>query len=182
MGARRILWGFIWVSTLITLARADESKTQNGTEANDKPAAVIPFAPEGKWYQLINVTIPPDSAIRKAQNINHPPIQYVIVRKNGRRLGSYSTSRDGWEVDYEANPKNQWLIREDPQARYTIEIWDEQWGPDDLILSITGLKGEQFNKAIFEKGPPGLSPDRLTRIEFHQMADDKQADKAAGAK
>lgn len=199
MGAYRVAFcGLVWASAFLTLARADEAKPQNdepaakkttgswwpwgGTAASDKSGTDKTSGLEGKWHQLINVTIPTDSGIRKAPNINHPPRLYVIVRKNGRQLGSYSTTRDGWEVDYEVDPKNQWLISEDPQARYTIEIWDEQWGPDDLVLSITGLKGEQFNKVIYEKGPRGLSPDRLTRIEFHRVDDDKQIDKAAGAK
>ncbi len=50
--------------------------------------------------------------------------------------------------------------------RYAIEIWDRNWGPDGLVLTITGLTGEAFQKPIYEVGGKALSQDRLVSVTF----------------
>lgn len=117
--------------------------------------------------RLVNVTIPADSPLRNYTEINHPPVLYVLVKKNGVQLANYSSQVKGWSVDFpKGKPENEWEIAEDADDRYAIELWDSNWGEDDLALTITGLKAQDFRGTICEAGPKGMSKDRLVTITF----------------
>ncbi len=177
-------------------AQAEDPKPSDTNVTTTKPPATAADRKETeeslagrRWCQLVNVCIPPASPFRNSTKITHPPNQYVVLRQNGRVLptrlaetswstwakGSLSTVHHGWEIDFEDDPQNQWPIQAG-DARYTIELWDSNWGQDDLILSISGLKAEQFQTTVCEKGSPGMSTDRLVKFEFRLVDGNAQSE------
>jgi hypothetical protein len=105
------------------------------------------------WYRLVNVTIPAGCALRNLKSIDHPPQIYVVVRKNGVKI-SATQAMNGWTVAFPATKvKNQFPIRLNSTARYTLEVWDYERGWwDNHIFNITGLKGEEFQDVIYLEG------------------------------
>jgi hypothetical protein len=99
-----------------------------------------------RWYQLLNVTIPPESPLRNRVDIDRPPQVYVIVKKDGKPIGTTSVVT-GWAVDFPHDVANQFPIRSQSESRYTLEVWDDDtWSPGQNIFNITQIKGEEFAK------------------------------------
>jgi hypothetical protein len=157
-------WSTIWLS----LARAAiVALTALAVTLGRAPQTIAGDAGKTFRCRLVNVTIPADSPLRNSTEINHPPVLYVLVKKNGVQLAQYSSQHQGWSVDFpKDNPSNQWEISEGADDRYAIELWDSNWGPDDLALSITGLNEQDFRGTIYEQGPKGMSKDRLVTVAF----------------
>ena len=103
------------------------------------------------WYQLVNVTIPSDSALRLLENIDKPPQVYIIFKKDGKYLGE-TTVHTGWTVDFPHKIDNQFPIRIRSDAVYAIEVWDDDTFGNENIFNITQIKGEEFAKPIYQKG------------------------------
>lgn len=120
------------------------------------------------WYRLVNVTIPPDSPLRNSATINKPPKLYMTLKKNGTSLGD-SVAIKGWSVDFPKGKKQNWPIREGTKDRYSLELWDDQWGEDPLILSVTGLTGQSLRGDIYENGSNGMAKDRLVKFTFEPL-------------
>ena len=122
-------------------------------------------------YELVNVTIPPDSPYRKNLNLNQPPRLFVIVKRNGVPLGSASTTAQGWSADFVRDEsKNQWEVSEGTDDRYTVEVWD--WNliwKNIMIFNLTGLKGEDFGRKMYEPGTALVDKDRLATIEWRKI-------------
>ena len=142
-----------------------------------------PNPPPGKknallWYQLVSVTIPPDSPLRKIKfdGSDGPPDIYVIVRTNGEKDGR-TTSSTGWQVDFPYQVANQFPIRIRSAARYTIEVWDEDygfWNTNDNIFNITQVKGEEFAEKIYQKGGDLDVKSRLAYTVWKQVSTPKK--------
>jgi hypothetical protein len=122
-------------------------------------------------YELVNVTIPPDSPHRKNTNLNQPPRLFVIMKRNGVQLGSASTEARGWSADFiRDDPKNQWEVSEGTDDRYTIEVWDRNLiRKNSMIFNLTSLKGEDFGMKMSETGPALVDKDRLAIIEWRKV-------------
>ena len=147
-----------------------------GTAA-DEPAAAERKERTRVWYRLVNVTIPPDSPHRNSAAINKPPHLYVTLKKNGKSLGD-SVAIKGWSVDFPIDVKQQWPIWENTKDRYSLELWDDNWGTDDLILTVTGPTGDSFRADLYENGSNGMAKDRLVKFKFERLetANESQAE------
>ena len=134
-----------------------EKDKKKETKKDDQPAKDDKKTETKKevrcWYQLLNVTIPPESALRNLKNIDKPPQMYVIVKKDGKFVGE-TTVVDGWTVDFSHTVANQFPIRSGSESRYTLEVWDDDtWSPGENIFNITQVKGEDFAEGkILQKG------------------------------
>ena len=123
-----------------------------------------------RHFRLVCVRVPAESPLRNLLTINHPPKAYLILKRNGVRVGGCSSVVEGWEADFPENEAcNVWEIELGSNARYSIELWDDNWGFDDQILSIIELRGESFQNVIRENGPKGLTPDRLVTVMFEPV-------------
>lgn len=122
------------------------------------------------WYQLVNVTIPPDSPHRNNKDLEHPPKLFVIFKKKGEEITRGSSWNTGWSVDFPEKYQNQWPVREGTADRYTVEVWDYNrvWDSKQ-IFAITGLKGEDFRKVMKEKGGSLTDEERLSTIEWKKI-------------
>ena len=138
--------------------------------ADDPPQAAKPATPMPVRYQLVNVTIPPDSPIRNAVSINHPPAMYIVVRVKGEQIGKCSQVRRGWDVDFESKDRNQWPIWNDSRKIYSLEVWDSETFKDHMVFSITGLSGTDFKKVITEKGSVNMPKERLATLRFEPVS------------
>ena len=161
-------WRLISLSALAKIASAGASTTIAFALASSHVTTAVAADPaKSVRCRLVNVNIPADSPLRISTEINHPPILYILVKRNGVQLTQYSSQHKGWSVDFpKDSPDNEWEIPEGPDDRYSIELWDSNWGNDDLALSITGLKDQDFRGTIYEQGPKGMSKDRLVTITF----------------
>jgi hypothetical protein len=119
-----------------------------------------------KWYQLQNVTIPPDCALRSQANITKPPSIFVEIKKNGKQIFQSSTEK-GWNVDY-PNKKHVFPV-DDPEAVYTIQIWDDCWWSNQNICNLTGLRSDAFAKSVYQKGGQYDTKERLLSVEFKEV-------------
>ena len=122
------------------------------TARADQPPAANSEAASQVCYQLVNITIPPDSPIRNSETINHPPAMYIIMRIKGEQIGKCSQVREGWEVDFEQQVRNQWPIWNDSRKIYSLEVWDSETFRDHIVFSITGLSGIGFQEGHLRKG------------------------------
>jgi hypothetical protein len=135
-------------------AKTAKAKTAKAKTAKAKTAKAKDAPPKKDvrfWYQLVNVTIPPDSALRLLDNIDKPPQIYVIFKKDGKQLGE-TTVHTGWTVDFPHKLDNQFPVRIRSDAVYTIELWDDDTFGDQNIVNITQIKGEEFAEPIYQKG------------------------------
>jgi hypothetical protein len=119
-----------------------------------------------KWYQLQNVTIPPDCSLRSQENITKPPAIFVEIKKNGKRIFQSSTEK-GWSVDYPKN-KHVFQVDDDPDAIYTIQVWDDCWWNQN-ICNITGLSPDAFEETIYQKGGQYDTKERLLSVQFKEV-------------
>lgn len=123
-------------------------------------------------YQLVRITIPPDSPLRKQTDIyNNPPNLYIVILENGLpiKTGWVKTSSEiakGWEVEFPDTKRDIWKLSPEPKVTYTLQVWDSQWGRDAMILSITNLRMNDFNTPIMEKLGTNYPPECQTKIEF----------------
>jgi hypothetical protein len=118
-----------------------------------------------KWYQLQNVTIPPDCALRSQDNITKPPAIFVQVKKDGKLILQSSVEK-GWTVDY-PRKKNVFAV-DDPDAIYTVQVWDDCWWNQN-ICNITGLSSEAFARTIYQKGGQYDTKERLLSVQFREV-------------
>ena len=161
------------VATLLMELSQARAQGKNGDRPKPAPAVKKDVL---LWYQLVNVTIPPDSPLRKSDNIDHPPDIYVIVRKNGKKAGR-TTRSTGWQVDFPYQVANQFPIRIRSAARYTIEVWDEDygfWNANNNIFNITQVKGEEFAEKIYQKGGALDVKSRLAYTVWKQVPTPKK--------
>ncbi len=128
-------------------------------DANQKPAV--------KWFQIQNVTIPPDCSLRSQPNITKPPAIFVEIKKNGQRILQSSTEK-GWSVDY---PKKNHVFQvvDEPDAIYTIQVWDDCWWNQN-IDNITGLRSSAFSETVYQKGGQYDTKDRLLSVQFREVS------------
>ena len=121
------------------------------------------------WYQLVNITIPADSPLRKLSSIDKPPQLCLVLKKNGKKIGT--TSHDtGWSVDFPSKINNQFPIRENSDARYTLEVWDwNRWSGHQMIFNVTQIKGEEFRDKIYEVGGTFKEKSRLAYFIWKQI-------------
>lgn len=97
---------------------------------------------------------------------------YVVIKRNGTALSGHSTEVVGWDVDFPMGDEdNHWPITIGTPDRYSIEIWDSNWGRDDQIVTITGLTGQSFRSMIYENGARSMSKDRLVKVTFVEESD-----------
>lgn len=117
-----------------------------------------------KWYQLQNVTIPADCPLRH-EKITKPPLIFVNIKKNGERIFQ-STTVKGWEVDFPT--KSNIFLVDDPDAVYTIEIWDDCWWNQN-VCNITGLKSDAFAGKVYQRGGQYDTKERLLSVQFMEV-------------
>jgi hypothetical protein len=83
----------VTLSFLVLVALSGCGASPPPQDKKSTPKAIV-------WYELVNVTIPPDSPHRKNTSLNQPPRLFVIVKRNGVQLGSVSTEARGWSADF----------------------------------------------------------------------------------
>ena len=143
-----------------------EQKAANaeGETATGNPEKAV------KWYQLQNVTIPTLCSLRSQGNITKPPSIFVEIKKDGERILQSSTEK-GWNVDY---PKQDHVFPvDDPDAVYTIQIWDDcwwWWNSNDNICNITGLRSDEFAKTVYQKGGEYDTKETLLSVQFKEVS------------
>lgn len=137
---------------------------QETSATGDKEGSAEQKTP-AKRYRLQNVTIPPDCSLRSQDNITNPPSIFVQIRKNGEEILK-STTEKGWDVDF---PKNAKIFAvDDPDAVYTIQIWDDCWW-NQHICNITGLSSDAFAGVIYQKGGQYDTKERLLSVQFKEV-------------
>jgi len=124
---------------------------------------------EMKAYRLVRVKIPPDSPHRKRADIYVPPHSYVVILQNGQRIGKPSTSAVGWESEFPDKSRNRWDIAQDSSASYTVQLWDSQWGRDQMIFSRAGLTATAFNAPVKEDLGKNYSEDNAISVTFAEV-------------
>jgi hypothetical protein len=131
----------------------------------------LSFAGTRMWYRLVNATIPPDSPHRKDTNLNQPPRLQVGLKTDGEHYGDTSSRDKGWSVDFPKVTSNCWAVREGTKRRYTVELWDNQYGfySSKLICAVTGLSAEQFRQVIREDVGTLITKDRAVSITFERI-------------
>jgi hypothetical protein len=164
-GAMRTIVTFLLISIAIGLFISGSHRSR-AAESPPAPAT----QPAVIKYRIVRVVIPTDSAHRKNPGLKQPPDLYVIVKEDGKAIGT-SGSNEGWEVEYDATKtKNRFDIKTSNTVSYTIELWDyNHWSRDKQVLSITGLKAGDFAAPIFEHLGELDPKDRATRIEFKRV-------------
>lgn len=128
--------------------------------------------------RLVNITIPPDSPLRKSEKINTPPCLYIELFEDGTRIGM-STAETGWESDFPEVAKNQWTIKGSSKTRYLVKVWDSNWLGDDLAFEISGCKSADLKGVVRERGSASSSTDRLSSVEFEVVESTVPADRPA---
>lgn len=161
---------FLLISVSVGLLLSQPTRTR----AADSPGGSQPVPatqPASIKYRIVRVVIPYDSAHRKDTRFSNPPDLYVVIKKDGKAIGSKTGSNTGWEVEYDAlKPKNQFDIETSDTVSYTIELWDHfKVSRDVQVLSISGLKAGDFAKPIIEHFGEFGSEKRATRIEFKKV-------------
>jgi len=140
--------------------------------ADDSPGGVPSTAPSAAAtsaasYRIKSVIIPPDSAWRQDNALNHPPSIYIVVKKDGTQIGDDSDHVRGWEVEFPENSEDYYWIDGDDSTSYTVEVWDHHnWSSDQMIVSIIKLKMQDFEKPIHEHLSAIDPPDRAVQVEF----------------
>jgi hypothetical protein len=142
-------------------------------DARSKPAT----KPTVQTFRLVNVTIPPDSPHRverpaSGQDQARPvPKLYIYVLKDGKHLETSSTyGTRGWSVDFPDEEANQWAIEQGSNARYGIQLWNDNGTfYDTQVVSITGIRGEDFHGTIFEAQQKGVGKDRCISFTFEAV-------------
>ncbi len=95
---------------------------------------------------------------------------YIIMRIKGEQIGKCSQVREGWEVDFKQQARNQWPIWNDSRKIYSLEVWDSETFRDHIVFSITGLSGMDFKKVIYEKGSVNTPTERLATLRFEPVS------------
>jgi hypothetical protein len=157
--------------SLFAAASTAAAQTAKPEAASAEVLSAVDTAPkqdgsEGvrQWFQLVNVTIPPDSTHRKRDDLDKPPQLYVVVEKNGEVIEGHSSIKTGWSADFAAKEENMWPVWSGTDDRYSIEVWDSNWLSDVQIVKITELSGKDFEKIIYEDGGVLDDKSRLVRI------------------
>lgn len=177
--AKRVCTFVFWI-LLTAITRGDEPPKNPTTDTATTPSsASVPTTADAStqsstsWYQLVNVTIPPDSPLRNDDNTNKPPELYIVLKRNGREIDVKCTVHKGWSVDFAQVPDgsvNVWPIRQGTNDRFTVEVWDSQvWGYHQ-VFNVTGLSGKDFDSTIREPGGALITKDRLATIVFQKVA------------
>jgi hypothetical protein len=143
-----------------TAPKPAETTPAPTTTSETKPEPAV------KWYQLLNVTIPPDCSLRSQANITKPPSIFVEIKKNGTQI-MRSVTQKGWTVDY---PKkgDVFPVSDEPDAIYTIQVWDDCWANQN-IDNITGLKSTDFAGTVRQKGGQYDTPEQLMSVQFKEV-------------
>lgn len=147
-----------------------QSQRLRAADAPGTPKLAPSTQPTSVKYRIVRVVIPTDSPLRGDIRLNHPPDLYVVVKKDGKVIGT-SGSNEGWEVEYNATKtKNRFEIETSDTVSYTIELWSyNHWSRDNQVLSITGLKAADFANPIIEHWSAIDAKERATRIEFKRV-------------
>lgn len=172
---RRSLVGLLLVGVLTVFPGCGHGEDATAPAAPTQP----PIAKGVKRFRLVNVTIPPDSPHRwerpaSGQEHARPvPKLYVYVLKDGKHLETSSTyGTRGWSVDFPDEEANQWAIEQGSNARFGIQLWhDSGTFYDTQIVSITGLRGEDFHNIIYEAQQKGVGKDRCISFTFEAVED-----------
>jgi len=164
MHCKAIPLPYLWVVALCSiLCTAHKPAVENPTPptaSEEKPEPAV------KWYQLLNVTIPPDCSLRSQPNITKPPSIFVEIKKNGTQI-MRSTTQTGWTVDY---PKkgDVFPVSDEADAIYTIQVWDDCWWNQN-IDNITGLRSTAFTDTVYQKGGQYDTKERLLSVQFKEV-------------
>jgi hypothetical protein len=152
----------------VSASAADQlpGAAKDDTTASERDTDATSQEPLVKWFQLQNVTIPPDCSLRSIPKLTKPPLIFVEIKKNGERIWQSSTER-GWTVDYPQ--KHNVFPVDEPDAIYTIQIWDDKWWNQN-ICNITGLKSDAFATTIYQKGGQYDTKERLLSVQFKEVA------------
>jgi hypothetical protein len=165
---REVVCSAAVIMTTVAPCVGDESG-----DARSKPAT----KPTVQTFRLVNVTIPPDSPHRverpaSGQDQARPvPKLYIYVLKDGKHLETSSTyGTRGWSVDFPDEEANQWAIEQGSNARYGIQLWNDNGTfYDTQVVSITGIRGEDFHGTIFEAQQKGVGKDRCISFTFEAV-------------
>ena len=132
---------------------AENETSGDSVAEGDNDAAEQKEGIKGKrvWYRLVNITIPPDSPLRSNSEVNKPPKLFLVLKKNGEKIGESTDDSKGWSVDFPHELDNQFPIREGAGDCYTLEVWDDQWS-NHLVFNITQIEGKRFCAETFKDG------------------------------
>ncbi len=161
------VFGHVLIGCATSAFAADAAAQEAGYEAADVAGETTSAKHKttAKWYRLRNITIPEECSLRNQGNFKKPPYIFVEIEKDGERIFRSSVEK-GWSVDYPSK-KNLFTV-DDPDAVYTIQIWDDCWW-DENICNITGLSSDAFAKTIYQKGGQYDTKERLLSVQFQEV-------------
>lgn len=134
----------------------------------------LAFAGRMVWYRLKTVDIPAGSQHRVHRD--EPPDMYIVLKKNGVRVGDCSTYQRSWSIVYPVLVgKNRWEVREGTDDRYTVEVWDDftvggyvRLKRDSLLFSVADVSGEDFRLPLREKLGSYADKESVSTITFQR--------------
>ena len=146
------------------------------TDTETKNQVTLAFAGIQRLYKLETVEIPKLSSHRNNAQYSGKsttPRLCVCIDRNGkpmREKKSFSSEgvrseSTGWTATFPATTENIWEIREGINDEYSIRLRDVNTTKNEVfLLGILELRGEDFQKEIYEK--LSSDEDKTTAVKF----------------